>query len=182
MRITGGKVRGTRLKTLQARSVRPTTGVVKRAIFSMLENSATDWRRVLDLYAGSGALGLEALSRGAEWVDFVEHRKPCCDVIRSNLQRTGQLHRAHVYCCTVSKAVGFLDDSYDIVLMDPPYSDLSTGHLLETIGRSRLLEQGSIVVVCHANRSPLKIKYEGLHPVKQRRYGDSSISIYQKEA
>lgn len=170
------------MKTLPAGSVRPTTGVVKRAIFSMLENRTRDWRRVLDLYAGSGALGLEALSRGAGWVDFVEHRKPCCDVIRSNLERTGQLDRAHVYCCTARKAVGFLAGCYDIVLMDPPYSDLSTGDLLDAIGRSPLLEQGSIVVVCHANRSPLKTEYEGLHLVKQRRYGDSSISIYQKEA
>jgi len=82
MRVTGGKVKGTRLKTLPRHSIRPTTSVVKQAIFSLLENSTANWRQVLDLYAGSGALGIEALSRRAERVDFVDYRKKCCDIIR----------------------------------------------------------------------------------------------------
>ena len=181
MWITGGRAKGTRLKTLPRHSIRPTTSVVRQAIFSLLENSTTNWRRVLDLYAGSGALGIEALSRGAEWVDFVDHRKSCCGVIRTNLEKIGELRRAHIYCCSVSKAVNFLSNDYDIVFLDPPYSDSSINHSFISIAKSNLLGKNSTIVFCHANRFPLNSNYDGLHLVKQRRYGDTFIFIYQKE-
>lgn len=181
MRVTGGKVKGTHLKTLPRRSIRPTTSVVKQAIFSILENSTTNWRQVLDLYAGSGALGIEALSRRAEWVDFVDYRKSCCDIIRTNLGKIGELQRAHIYCCSVSKALAFLSSSYDIIFIDPPYSDPSTDNLLINIAKSNLLRKNSTIVLCHANRFPLNSDYDGLHLVRQRRYGDTFIFIYQKE-
>jgi len=182
MWVTGGQAKGTRLKTLSRRSVRPTTSVVRQAIFSLLENSTADWRRVLDLYAGSGALGIEALSRGVEWVDFVDQRKSCCDIIKTNLEKIGELHRAHIYCCSVSKAVAFLSNNYDIVFLDPPYSDSSINSSLTSIAKSNLLGNNSLIVLCHANRFPLNSDYNGLHLVKQRRYGDTFIFIYQKEA
>jgi 16S rRNA (guanine(966)-N(2))-methyltransferase RsmD len=181
MRVTGGKIRGTHLKTLPRRSIRPTTSVVRQAIFSLLDNSTANWRRVLDLYAGTGALGIEALSRRAEWVDFVDYRRSCCDIIRANLERIGELQRAHIYCCSVSKALGFLENSYDIILIDPPYSDPSTDNLLINIAKSNLLRENSTIVLCHANRFPLNSDYDGLHLVRQRRYGDTFIFIYQKE-
>jgi 16S rRNA (guanine(966)-N(2))-methyltransferase RsmD len=182
MRVTGGTVKGTHLKTLPKRSIRPTTSVVRQAIFSLLENRTTNWRQVLDLYAGSGALGIEALSRRAEWVDFVDHRRSCCDIIRTNLEKIGEPHRAHVYCCSVSKALAFLNNSYDIIFIDPPYSNLSTNNLLVNLSKSNLPGKNSTTVLCHANRFPLNSNYDGLHLVKQRRYGDTFISIYQKEA
>ncbi len=181
MRVTGGKVKGSHLKALPRRSIRPTTSVVRQAIFSLLDNSTANWRRILDLYAGTGALGIEALSRRAEWVDFVDYRKSCCDIIRSNLERIGELQRAHVYCCSVNKALGFLDNSYDIIFVDPPYSDPSIDDLLLNLAGSRLVGEDCIVVLCHANRFPLSSDYDGLHLVKQRRYGDTFIFIYQKE-
>ena len=181
MRVTGGKVKGTHLKSLPRGSIRPTTGLVKQAIFSILDNSTANWRYILDLYAGTGALGIEALSRGAEWVDFVDYRKSCCDIIRTNLERIGQLHRAHIYCCRVAKAIVFLEKSYDIIFMDPPYSDPSANSVLAGLAESRLLALDSSVVLCHANRFPLMANYDGLHLVKQRRYGDTFIFIYQKE-
>lgn len=180
MRVTGGKVKGTQLKTLPSHAVRPTTSVVRQAIFSLLENMPIDWHRVLDLYAGSGALGIEALSRGAEWVDFVDNRKSCCDIIRTNLRKTGELHRTHIYCCSVNRAITFLDNSYDIIFLDPPYSDPSTNSLLINLAKSNLLGENSTIVLCHANRFPLNSAYDNLHLVKQRRYGDTFISIYQR--
>jgi 16S rRNA (guanine(966)-N(2))-methyltransferase RsmD len=181
MRVTGGKVKGTQLKTLPGHSIRPTTSVVRQAIFSLLENRPTNWCQVLDLYAGSGALGIEALSRRAEWVDFVDHRKSCCDLIRTNLEKIGELQRAHIYCCSVNKALTFLNNSYDIIFIDPPYSNLSTNNLLINLAKSNLLGKNSTIVLCHANRLPLNSDYAGLHLVKQRRYGDTFIFIYQKE-
>ncbi len=181
MRITGGKVKGTHLKALPRGSIRPTTSVVRNAIFSLLDNSTANWHRILDLYAGTGALGIEALSRGAEWVDFVDYRKSCCDIIRSNLERIGELQRAHVYCCNVSKALGFLENSYDIIFVDPPYSDPSVDNLLVNLAESKLVGEDCVVVLCHANRFSLSSVYDGLHLIKQRRYGDTFIFIYQKE-
>jgi 16S rRNA (guanine966-N2)-methyltransferase len=181
MRITGGKVKGTHLKTLPRRSIRPTTSTVRQAIFSFLDNSAANWHRVLDLYAGTGALGIEALSRGAEWVDFVDRRKSCCDIIRGNLQKIGGSQRAHVYCCSVSKALGFLENSYDIIFIDPPYSDPSADSLFVNLAESSLIGEDSVILLCHANRFALNSDYDGLHLVRQRRYGDTFVSIYQKE-
>ena len=181
MRISGGKVKGTRLKTLPKRSVRPTTSVVRQAIFSLLEHRTTNWHRVLDLYAGSGTLGIEALSRGAEWVDFVDYRKSCCDLIKTNLKKIGVMEAAHVYCCSVSKAVTFLERSYDIIFVDPPYSNSTTSNLLGNLASSKLLGKNSTIVLCHANRFPLNSDYDGLHLIEQRRYGDTFIFIYQKE-
>jgi 16S rRNA (guanine966-N2)-methyltransferase len=181
MRISGGKVKGTRLKTLPKRSVRPTTSVVRQAIFSLLETRTTNWHRVLDLFAGSGTLGIEALSRGAEWVDFVDYRKSCCDLIRTNLKKIGVMQRAHVYCCRVSKAVTFLERSYDIIFIDPPYSNSTASNLLGDLASSKLLDKNSTIVLCHANRFSLNSDYDGLHLIEQRRYGDTFIFIYQKE-
>jgi 16S rRNA (guanine(966)-N(2))-methyltransferase RsmD len=181
MRVTGGKVKGTLLKTLSGHSIRPTTSVVRQAIFSLLENRTTNWSQVLDLYAGSGALGIEALSRRAEWVDFVDHRKSCCDIIKTNLVKIGKLHRAHIYCCNVSKALDFLSNYYDIIFVDPPYSDPSINNLLISLAKSKLLGENSTIVLCHANRFPLNSDYDELHLVKQRRYGDTFIFVYQKE-
>lgn len=180
MWVTGGSAKGTRLKTLPRRSIRPTTSVVRHAIFSLLENRDTGWDRVVDLYAGSGALGIEALSRGAEWVDFVDQRKSCCDIIRANLEKIGERHRAHVYCCSVSKAVSFLVGPYDIVFMDPPYSDPSVGVALEGLAKSDLLAESTTVVLCHANRFAMSPEYDGLRLVKQRRHGDTYVAVYQK--
>ena len=181
MRVTGGKAKGAQLKILPGRSIRPTTNMVKEAIFSLLENTANSWCRALDLYAGSGALGIEALSRNAEWVDFVDRRGKCCDIIKHNLGKTGVLHKAHIYCCSVNKAVSFLNNNYDIVFIDPPYSDPSTNNLLISLANSKLVGENSTIVVCHANRFPLNSNYGGLHLIKQRRYGDTFISIYQGE-
>jgi len=181
MRVSGGKVKGTRLKTLPKRSVRPTTSVVRQAIFSLLENRTTNWHYVLDLFAGSGTLGIEALSRGAERVDFVDCKRSCCDLIRSNLKKIGGLECAHIYCCSVGKALNFLDRTYDIIFMDPPYSDSNTSNVLVNLAESKLLGVASAIVVCHANRFPLNSDYGGLHLVEQRRYGDTFISIYRKE-
>ncbi len=181
MRVSGGKVKGARLKTLPRRSIRPTTSVVRQAIFSLLENRVTNWQCVLDLYAGSGALGIEALSRGAEWADFVDYKKSCCDLIRTNLEKIGGLDCAHIYCCNVNKALTFLNKIYGIVFIDPPYSNSTTNNLLVNLARSKLLEGDSTIVLSHANRFPLNSDYDSLHIIDQRRYGDTFIFIYRKE-
>lgn len=181
MRVIGGKAKGTQLRIPQGGRVRPATSLAKQAIFSILENTAVNWGRILDLFAGSGALGIEALSRGATWGDFVDQSKKCCSAIEYNLERAGFSSRSHVYCCNVAKAIAFLGDVYDIVFMDPPYSEPSVGSLIATLVSSHLIGEDSAVVVLHGNRFPLDSGYDGLSLLKQRQYGDTFISIFQRE-
>jgi len=136
---------------------------------------------VLDLFAGSGALGIEALSRGAGWVDFVEQERRCCSIIRENLERTKLAEQAHVYCCSVAKALSFLEEEYNIILMDPPYSDSSIGSLVQQLATSKLVGTKSIVVVTHSPHLTLEPTYPPLTRLKERRHGDSCIAVYQKE-
>ncbi len=179
MRVTGGESKGVQLKVPIGRFIRPTTDRVREAVFTILENTDGYWGRVLDLYAGSGALGIEALSRGADWVDFVDQNRKSCSAIEHNLNKIRLQDKAHVYCCSVSKAIIFLDNCYDVIFMDPPYSDPSVDGLLVTLASSKLVKQISTVVVSHAQRFPLRSGYADLHLVRQRHYGDSHISIYQ---
>jgi 16S rRNA (guanine966-N2)-methyltransferase len=137
--------------------------------------------QALDLYAGSGALGIEALSRGASWVDFVEHDARSCTVIKGNLERTGFTSQAKVYCCNVSKALSILSKEYDVVLLDPPYSDTSLVSILNSLFDSCLVGGTSTVVVQHSTRQPLPEDFRQFHLVKGRHYGDTSISFYQQE-
>lgn len=181
MRIIAGKAKGHRLKVPKVNIVRPATDLVRGAIFSILETITSDWSQVLDLFAGSGALGIEALSRGAGWVDFVEREPRCCAIIRQNLEKTQLVDQAHIYCCSVSKAISFLDKEYNIILMDPPYSNSSIGNLVTQLATSKLVGTSSIVVVTHSSHLPLSPTYATLNLVKERRHGDSCIAIYQKE-
>jgi 16S rRNA (guanine(966)-N(2))-methyltransferase RsmD len=181
MRVIAGKVKGQRLIAPRCTTTRPATDLIKGVIFSILENITDDWDQVLDLFAGSGSLGIEALSRGAGWVDFVEQEPRCCDIIRQNLAKTKLTAQAHVYCRSVAKVLSFLDKEYSIILMDPPYSDPAIGKTITQLATSRLAGETSILVVRHSSRLPLNPAYADLHLIKERCHGDSCIAMYQKE-
>ncbi len=181
MRVIAGKAKGHRLKVLRGTITRPATDLVRGAIFSILENTTDSWQQVLDLFSGSGALGIEALSRGAGWVDFVERAPRCCAIIRENLEKTKLAAQAHIYCYSVAKALSFLDKEYSIILMDPPYSNPSIGNLITQLATSRLVGTNSTVVVTHSPRLPLNSTYATLNLIKEHRHGDSCIAIYQEE-
>ncbi len=181
MRVITGKAKGHQLKVPRGTATRPATDLVRGAIFSILEIIANDWSQVLDLFSGSGALGIEALSRGAGWVDFVDRHPRCCDIIRQNLEKTKLAAQAHVYCCSVVKALSFLDKEYSIILMDPPYSDSSIGNVVSQLATSKLVGTNSVVVVTHSPHLSLDPTYAPLNLIKERRHGDSYIAIYQKE-
>jgi 16S rRNA (guanine966-N2)-methyltransferase len=184
MRVIAGKAKGHQLKFPRGTSTRPATDLVRGAIFSILENISdkSNWRAVLDLYSGSGAMGIEALSRGAGWVDFVEREPRCCAIIKENLAKTKLADLAHIYCYGVLKAISFLDKEYDIILMDPPYSDTSVGDVISRLAGSRLVGKDTTVVVTHSPRFQLEPSYPPLHLIKEHRHGDSTIALYEKEA
>lgn len=180
MRITGGVARGQQLKVPKSGPVRPTTDRVREAVFSILAPMTTKRFRSLDLYAGTGALGIEALSRDAEWVDFVEQEPRYCAIIKQNLQKVGFSQKSHVYCCSAAKALTFLKEKYDIVFMDPPYADRFINQTAEQLATSGVIDSESLVVISHASRTPLQDSYDGLSRIKEKKYGDTCISIYQK--
>src|SRR4051812_36642468 len=120
MRVTGGALRGRKLTTPPGRLTRPTSDLVRGAIFSMLAARDADLARVLDLYAGTGALGIEALSRGGEWCDFVERDRAASQTIRANLTGLGVAGRAAIHSYDAALAVERLaGPPYTLVLADP---------------------------------------------------------------
>ncbi len=180
MRIIAGTAKGHHIKAPKS-GTRPATDLVRGAIFSILENMAEEWTQVLDLYSGSGALGIEALSRGAGHVDFVEHNPQACAIIRQNLEKTRLQEQAHIYCRDVPKTLQVLDKEYGIVLTDPPYADTTIGEVITQLARSRLVGARTVVVVTHSPRLTLQPVYATLKMVKEHRHGDSCIAIYKKE-
>jgi 16S rRNA (guanine966-N2)-methyltransferase len=182
MRVITGTAKGHHLKFPAGTKTRPVTDLVRGAMFAILENIADDWTNVLDLFAGSGALGIEALSRGAEHADFVESEPKCCAIIRENLEKTKLSAQARVYCLNVFKALPKLEKEYNIILMDPPYANAFTSDLITQVAQSRLAGDKTILMATHSARIPLEQSYAGLKMIKEQRYGDSCISFYQKEA
>jgi 16S rRNA (guanine966-N2)-methyltransferase len=181
MRITGGTAKGQQLKIPKSKLVRPTTDRIREAIFSMVASFEGAWERGLDLFAGTGAMGIEALSRDIGWVDFVDQEPRCCDIIRQNLVKLGFTTRAHVYCCSVNKALTFIAAQYDLIMMDPPYADKTLENILVQFDNAKYMNETSIIVIPHTSRMLLADRYGGLYRARKKRHGDTCISIYCRE-
>jgi len=185
MRVIAGTARGRRLKSPPVRprgvsSVRPSSDLMRGAIFSALTSLDADLSRVLDIYAGSGALGIEALSRGAEWCDFVERDPAACAVIRENLRLTGFEAKAAVHCMPAERAASRVSGSYTLVLADPPYADEQARSVLQHLAASALIEPGNTILVLeHGARSEPAAAVGPLALLNSRRHGDSAVSIYR---
>ncbi len=182
MRVGGGEARGRRLKGAVIPGVRPTTERVRAAIFNILAAGQYQDRRVLDLFAGTGSLGIEALSRGAEWADFVERDRKQCAVIRENLVATGFDHQAGVRQADATRALSVLPGGYSLVLLDPPYRLGAFDLVLEAIaGQQGLLTPDGMVVAGHSRQTELRAAYGRLRRVMFRQYGDNVVGFYQNE-
>ena len=182
MRVVGGNAKGIRLKGPVAAGTRTTTGRVRAAIFNILHEELYQQGRVLDLFAGSGSLGIEALSRGAAWADFVEQDRRQCRVIRSNLKATGFDSIARVYCSDVNRELPALEGQYQLVLLDPPYAMQGLEELMEEIAEaSELVAPGGMVVVGHSRFLELGSGYGPLRSIDFRKYGDNVVEFYQRD-
>ncbi len=134
--------------------------------------------RVLDLYAGTGALGIEALSRGADHADFVESSAPVRAVITENLRRTGFTAQATIHAMRAELAVTALRGPYDLILLDPPYGDEGTTQVLERLGSSRILADQAIVVLEHARKRQIPQQVGTLQLARSRHHGSTAISLF----
>jgi 16S rRNA (guanine966-N2)-methyltransferase len=174
MRVTGGSLLGRRLRAPRD-GTRPTSDRVREALFARIDPETAE---VLDLYAGSGALGIEALSRGAAHVTFVERSSACALVLRGNLDAVGVGERCEVVVAEVLRALvrlARLGRRFDLVLLDPPYASDQASEALVALGRSELLPEGAMVVAETSRRRP-PAATEGLELIDERRYGDTLIT------
>lgn len=198
MRVIAGIAKGHPLRSIESRSVRPTADKIKGAIFSMLESAAYrqglvepgylsrveegelafPWRSVLDLYAGSGALGIEALSRGAEAVDFVEADPRAREAIAENLKRTHLASRARVHAMRAEAAISTFNHPYDLILLDPPYNDPAAESAIRQLCESALVGPDSYLVLEHSRQRSVPSDCGPLTLVKTRFHGRTGISLY----
>lgn len=179
MRVIAGEAKGHLLKWPKVPHIRPTSEIVREAIFSSLGSLPVDWSRILDLYAGTGALGIEALSRGGGGADFVEKNRRCCALIKDNLQATGFLQVAQVHCMEAIRAVEVLKGPYGLVFLDPPYEDRFRGRILGEIANSYLVDERSTIVVEHPCGWVPETEYGNFQIVRTIRHGDTRVSIFQ---
>jgi 16S rRNA (guanine966-N2)-methyltransferase len=183
MRITGGAFRSRSLRAPRGASTRPTSDRVREALFSILgARGSLAGARVLDLWAGTGALALEALSRGAASATLVDSSREAAEAIRANVEALGVADRARVIATTVARAVGAMEGQpFDLVFADPPYKDVALGvpsAIAELVHRG-LVADGATVVVEHASRdAPPALP--ALAQEDTRRYGDTSITFYAR--
>jgi 16S rRNA (guanine966-N2)-methyltransferase len=181
MRIITGTAKGHHLKAPRGDRTRPMLEKVRGSLFAVLEGYVgQEFGRVLDLYAGSGSLGIEALSRGAEWADFVEINAGACRVIQENLEHTRLAGRAHVYQAEVRAFLHRMHEGtkYDIIFLDPPYADPAVGDILAELACFPLLHEGTLVAVHYAVQVDLAESYGPLQQLERRRLGDSVFSFY----
>lgn len=156
---------------------RPTSDKVREAIFSILAGSFEE-ERVLDLFAGTGALGIEALSRGAAEAVFVERRLPACQIMRANLKHTRLESKARVLCMPVERALANLEEPFGLVLLDPPYAYPGLDGIMTMVSGARVIGDGTVVVFEHSPRFAVAERYGGLRLWRQKVYGDTAVSIF----
>ena len=173
MRVTGGESKGRRLKA--PRNIRPTQGVVKEAIFNIVA-PYIEGATVIDLFAGSGAIGIEALSRGAAHVTFVDREERGLAILRQNLDTLGLKHRARVIRADVARWIEASADELqaaDLIILDPPYGDAVFDRTLLAIDRSA---SRATVVAEYSRRQQLPAMSR-LQLGRERRYGDTMLAV-----
>ena len=183
MRIVAGSARGRALTGPKATSkhIRPTADRVRESLFNVL-GQWFEGQKVLDLYAGTGALGLEAVSRGAMRVVLVDSDREAQELCRSNAEALGFTPRVEVLAQPVERALAALgkrEDRYQIIFADPPYAARVVETVLEAVARHGVLAPGGTVVVEHDKREPAPESYAGFTQVDQRRFGDTLVTLFR---
>ena len=179
MRIISGTSKGRKLVTPRSQSLRPTSDRVKESMFNILQDDIVG-KVVLDLFAGTGNLGIEALSRGAKKTIFVEKGRQALRLIQRNLTQFGLEERSEILPKDANRAIGILKqkgESFDLILMDPPYQKGLIQKTLMKLNSHQIYHKDSILVIEHNRREPLSTVMEGWNLIRQRRIGDTLISF-----
>ena len=180
MRVITGKARGIQLKTPEGMLTRPTADRVKEALFSII-NFDIPGASVLDLFGGTGQLGIEALSRGARSAVFVDSREDACKLIRENLKRTKLEADAKVVRSDYLDFLNRTREQFDIILLDPPYAEVFLENALKRITEIDILRSGGIIVAERPLGKELPWEFEGYDRSRDYKYGKILLTVYRKQ-
>lgn len=184
MRIISGSARGRRLLAPKGNRTRPTSDRVKESLFNILTVLKGDFagKRVLDLFAGTGNLGIEALSRGADHAVFIDDNREAAALVRKNLALAGYAERGRVLHKDVLAALKLLNESgasFGIVFIDPPYGMGLSAQVLEFLSASAIIDEQSVIVAETAAREELSDSFGMLREFDKRVYGDTALTFYR---
>lgn len=178
MRIITGDYRGRKLETPIGYDVRPTSDKVKEAVFNIIQQEI--WGAVcVDLFAGTGSLGLEALSRGAKKCYFCDNSRESINLVKTNIKKCGASDKSVVLAGDYTKTLTRISDKADIFFLDPPYAAGLYEKCLEMIESLDLLSDDGIIIAEHGVRDYVPEQVGNLYLVKERKYGKIVVSIYQ---
>ena len=180
MRVITGKARGVALKTPDGMQTRPTADRVKEALFSIIHFDIPG-ARVLDLFGGTGQLGIEALSRGASYATFVDEREDACKLIKENLRRTKLEKDAQVIRSDYLSYLDRCKEKFDIILLDPPYAEVFLENSLKRITEIDILQSGGIMVTERPLGKDLPWEFPGYTRSKDYKYGKTLLTLYRKD-
>jgi 16S rRNA (guanine966-N2)-methyltransferase len=179
MRVIAGTQKGRRLLSANGLDVRPTSGRVKEALFSII-GSRIEGARFLDLFAGTGAIAIEALSRGAARVICIDSNPAALRYLRENLTRCNLLSKVEIQACRSEEFLGGTSACpFDIVFADPPYDEAGSRELLPSLSRSVMIDDDTIVILEHPTRRSIPSQIGRLMRSRQYCYGDTSLTKFQ---
>ena len=181
MRVIAGKVRGLTLKTIDGDSTRPTRDMVREALFSILMNDIPD-ANFLDLFAGSGAVGIEALSRGAKFSMFVDLNPKCVHVIKENLEKAKFTDVSELYNTDYKKAIQKLSENmFDIIYIDPPYNKEMGIDAIARLSEKNVLKDGGIIVLETDTNEVVPTEIGRYEKFNYKRYGRNILSLFRRK-
>ena len=180
LRVIGGTARGVVLRVPESSDTRPTSARLRESLFGILEAAGAPLESVIDLYAGSGALGIEALSRGAERCLFVESSRQACRVVRENLRRAHFTDRGEVTTGLVGHWLPADGQQFSLVLADPPYDDATAWAAIDR-SIANALGEDAVIAVEHAARTTAPPSLAGFARWRERRQGDGAIAVYRRD-
>ena len=179
MRVITGSAKGVTLKTPEGLSTRPTADRVKEALFSVIQFDVPT-AEVLDLFGGTGQLGIEALSRGAKRAVFIDLQESACRLIRENLKRTRFEHAAQVVRCDYLPYLKTCKQQFDIIFLDPPYGEVFLENALKIITEIDILRSSGIIVTERPLGKTLALDFLGYTRSNDYKYGKTLVAIYKK--
>ena len=179
MRIIGGKYKGHQLVSFQASHIRPTTDRVKESLFNIWQGMF-DEARVLDLFSGTGNLGLEALSRGAKEVIFVDNNRKSIEILKKNIEK---LKVSEAHQIILKDVLAFLRSysgpPFDLVLIDPPFTEEMAHDVMAGVAQSKIFHEQTLFSIESGRREKIEDDYQPLSRYDVREFGDKFLSLFQ---
>jgi 16S rRNA (guanine966-N2)-methyltransferase len=178
-KIIGGKIRNFILKTPKGDTTRPILARIKKSLFDIIR-PYIDGADFLDLFSGSGSIGIEAYSRGAKFVSLVEKDRRVCECIKQNLEYCKIMDNFHLSCLDVFKYIAVSDEKFDIIFAGPPYPLNFSQKVLDAVSNSSLLKENGIFIIQHHIKEKISDKAGKFVLYREEKYGDTILSFYKR--